>query len=1051
MNKFRTVFLSLLLALCASSVYAQGKSIILTSPAEYQVLAISPNGKWACGVYQDYSYSNYGFLWNLQTGDIQLLSTSSESHAYSVSDDGVVSGQFADASSSETGVAVPLPGYYKDGRWHSVELPKGMNVLEGDGYGITPDGHYMSGYLCTKKLNPNTGRKVDAYLPFIWKDGKIYKQLSENTAMIYAISPDGQSAAGWEEGPVHHNRIPTYWAADGTKKYLTNSEGPWCSARKFTPDGKKILFWGGWDEEKSTNDENADWLYCIYDIETGEVTEYPTFTSGQGFDVYDISDNYTIVGEMGDGSYINVAGKGYDAKEYLESLGVDFSGYDIFLIANASAISADDKVISLTYYDNEYAPRSMIVMPNRELEELAPVCLTASQLDGVQSVALTWADAVGSKTITGYNVYRGDTKVNAELLKEAKYYDANLAYGTYGYTVSAVYESGAEKKSESVSVTVAPKEISKPQALFVRQKGVNGSYLEWEVPATNLVAKSYVDLSNVNMSAFGVNAAAGLSGFETAIRVSAEEMACYAGCKLTQVSFYPMSEQKGWTINVYTRDAEGKLQKIASQKVVQKLDYRHRNTVKLDNPVALPAGELIIGIQVDLGNTTSEVIGMDMGTLNAGNGDLLRQVTEDDFYSLYEASVATGYPYITSWMIDAVFAPEGADQNADEISHYNVYNDNKKVGETKNLNFEVSDLSEGTHNIGVDAAYANGKVSAVVAKELDVKPRFEAVKPANVAYANATKIYAEWKAPVDEDKTEISYASGEPQAIAPKAPSGYNLMAAAVYTPSMLKGYNGYEIKSFKFYPKADAVFTFYLIENETTVCELEVEDYKLNEWNTVELPTPLTVDATATYQLALDCFDAGTDAPLAIDATVPNLFYSDLYSTDEGQNWASLSDTGLNGNWMMGFDIVQSDAKTLNVDGYDVVIDGAKKNTDKVKATNFVYDFGTEDAKQHSIRVDVYYPAKAESVEGGVTYFRIGTTGIDNVGVATINIRKGENLLKVDGEGVKSIEAYSANGMKVAEADGNVMNLAGFANGVYVIKVNTVNGTVNRKINIVK
>ena len=135
-----------------------GKNVILKSPEEYQIMNISPNGQWACGDYVDYSNTHYGFRWNLISGEIELLSTASQSEAWSVSDNGIVAGSY---ETSVGGSATQsFPAYYADGKWNIVEFPIG-NIEGGIAYGITPDGHYMSGSLVVN------GR-YDAY---IWKDG----------------------------------------------------------------------------------------------------------------------------------------------------------------------------------------------------------------------------------------------------------------------------------------------------------------------------------------------------------------------------------------------------------------------------------------------------------------------------------------------------------------------------------------------------------------------------------------------------------------------------------------------------------------------------------------------------------------------------------------------------------------------------------------------------------------------------------------------------------------------------------------------------------------
>ena len=68
--------------LCCLTAWAQNGdtgTVILKSPYEYKVLSISPNGKWACGTYTDYNSAQYGFRWNLESGEIDLLNPSSPS------------------------------------------------------------------------------------------------------------------------------------------------------------------------------------------------------------------------------------------------------------------------------------------------------------------------------------------------------------------------------------------------------------------------------------------------------------------------------------------------------------------------------------------------------------------------------------------------------------------------------------------------------------------------------------------------------------------------------------------------------------------------------------------------------------------------------------------------------------------------------------------------------------------------------------------------------------------------------------------------------------
>ena len=91
------------------------KPVILKSPADFQILDISPNGKWACGCFNDYSYVNYGFRWNLESDEVEMLSTTATSEAFAITNDGVVVGMYTDNTYNANGADFQTPGYYKDG------------------------------------------------------------------------------------------------------------------------------------------------------------------------------------------------------------------------------------------------------------------------------------------------------------------------------------------------------------------------------------------------------------------------------------------------------------------------------------------------------------------------------------------------------------------------------------------------------------------------------------------------------------------------------------------------------------------------------------------------------------------------------------------------------------------------------------------------------------------------------------------------------------------------------------------------------------------------
>ena len=190
---------------------AERGALILHSPQDYQVYAISPNGEWACGVYVNLNNMGYGFRWNLLTGETELLSGDlCLSEGTSISNDGVVVGMFDDTEATDNGAPAYTAGYWKDGKWHHLPNINNASVNNNDqvgyAYAITADGGYIGG-----SYNDANSRLI----PLLWKDGEIVHTFTQEKGcegMIYTVSPDGKKAAGWSITPnSDKSRVATIW------------------------------------------------------------------------------------------------------------------------------------------------------------------------------------------------------------------------------------------------------------------------------------------------------------------------------------------------------------------------------------------------------------------------------------------------------------------------------------------------------------------------------------------------------------------------------------------------------------------------------------------------------------------------------------------------------------------------------------------------------------------------------------------------------------------------------------------------------------------------
>ncbi|MGN0221136.1 MAG: T9SS type A sorting domain-containing protein [Prevotella sp.] len=1041
---------SLLVSLC--TLGAQ-KPVLLTTPAEYQLMNISPNGKWACGVYVDYNYQARGFLWNLQSGTFTMLSTLEESEAWAVSNDGTVVGVFQHADENSSTSTYECPGIWKNNQWTLLELPAGSK--SGRAFSITPDGQYTCGVITSGY----------SYLGYIWKDGKIYRQLnSSGTAMPYGISPDGQEATGWID---RINRTACYFKKDGSVQDLASYQSMWSVGKGFSPDGSKILYWGGYD----WSGEDLTQCWGVYDIATGDSTAVPMYVKNSDFDFFQISGKGTIVGESNNSSiaYMCVDGVPHSAYQYLQEKGADFSGLGIFTpegdsipyMFRTQTISEDDNTVGLLYYaeteDGMAELKSVVVKFDVDSEHGAPAEVTVNNVDKRDIAKVLWMAPVGVEGIQGYHVYRDGERVNDALITATSFYDKGVKEGPHTYQVETVCADNTLVKSEEVAFEMKTAGMSQPISLFARQKGINSAYMQWDEPMSNYPTFGYYDYENPNTQGFGVTQD-GLT-FECAIKLDKEDMEQFAGYQLSKVDFFPMTAQNNWTLNVYQAEADS-LKLIYTQPITQSLNYQVKNTVKLAQPLAVPAADLYVAISVSVPVASTDVLGMDYGVLNT-KADLLRMEGESMFYSLYEISSYQGYPSYTAWMINAIMEPsDGAAENLDELANYEIYVDGELKTTQTDTEVVLSDMALGSHTVGVKAVFANGKSSDLTSKNLSIAGRYERVEEVSVSTVGSSSIHAAWETPLDKDATTVTYASGAAATdadygITGPASQNYALMVGALYKSSMFKGYMGYKVDGFRFYPTAESVFTFMLFENGKQICEQEVEadEVMLNGWTQVKLKNPVTINPACDYKMVIDCYDVDPGkAPMAMDGNSCQPNISDLYSVDEyAEDWSSASvDGGIDGNWMIGLDIVDANAQPVNAEGYRVFIDGKVVN-EKLTTNETDYDFGAEDAKKHLIRIDTYYPGLANPYVGALNYFYIGTAGIDGSKVEKLRLTYGNNILKVQGADVESLSVYTVDGRRVAAAEGAEVQLNAMDAGLYLIKVKANGTTTTRKIEIVK
>lgn len=1067
--------LSAAMLLAASAVQAEKGAIVLYGPDYLQVMAVSPNGKWAAGTLGDGTTTMRGALWNLTTGEVTYLSGSDESIAYDVNDLGMVAGAYTDYTLTGNGAPVVVAGVYKDGVWTYLDNSSepGASLNGGEAMSISNDGRVVVG-----------GQYIDGnYRPVKWVDGKLDIAYETTAGCAYTVSEDGTLVAGWSEETVIDwneeeqendtitNRAIVYWDENDEKHILSDRPTYLDAGQKFSPDKSKLLC-GTFGNS------------FIYDMQSGERTILPWhsenayntgmfYVGNDGLVLGYEEDQDVMTGALDAYAYVYDQGLTYKMVDWLAEKKDVIIDTNSILLARGMDMSADGKVFGVMTYKlqngiNMGIRSSVIIMLDQEITYAVPVALSGVKLKGLNSVSLTWKEPLANAgNALGYNVYRDGTKITPDPIGDMMYRDAVQEEGTYTYTVTAVYEGEngdfvESEKSEPCEIKVVAEEISPVRGLEGRVKGYNDMQLRWDVPSSNLPEATYFDNTDV-ISAFG----GGQVSFEAAIRIDDYARNYAEDYKIVQVAFMPWNANAHYEIHIYENDVLKYTQPISDEGLV----YHEMNTIDLTTPYTMNAvAKTYVVIAVDASELpvdAYDAIGINYGVCTDGYSDLVRQMIEPDFYSLNEsaneAGIAGGMP--VSWAISAILGKEDAQGNintdCDKIVAYDVYRDGELLESVTTTSYLDKQLAEGEYVYGVSVRYADDSEADQQTVTLAMEPNKDALtKVTNVnvlgepAFVNAT-----WSAPMNNDENFLTYASdipGNPVS----ASSGDDLVeltVAADFTYDRIDWFVDYQISAIRFYPVAEAIFTIVLEENGEDVSIASVgemgaaDGYNLNQWNTVMLEEPVTIVPGYTYRVKVICSEVDPSVmPISLDNGFGIPGVSDLYSSDYS-SFQSVTYSDLSGNWMIGMVVNNGSNEPMAVEGYNVLLDGTQVNTELVTETSFRGNVDYKEGDTHRIKINVVYPAVGE-VEGDNVYFEVAPAAVESVTVDRVKVfpNPATSYIRVQGD-VTKVELYDMQGRLVATTAAAELDVTGLPTGTYLLKAYMDDNEETVKVNIVR
>lgn len=1047
----KTLLLSFAFFLTAFVATAQD-ALILSSPSvitPYQIVSVSPNGLYACGNVND-GYTRC-FRWDLTSGEFRELSPMGEtSAALGVSNDGTVVGIFMDEEALDNGAPIEAAGYWKDGSWHHIEgnlvdIPS--STYDGSQANcISPNGKLVGGLVLIDGL----------YTPVVWniETGEMTEYIfqipdedlaSSSAGAIYAVADDG-FAAGYVYHHEYANRTPAIWLTP-TDTILPNCEdvGPWAVAQAISEDGTKVLC-----DTKVYDRTTGE----IYDAWSGDYADESDSTE-YDFTACYINNEGTVVGALSTGlieedgfPVIIKDGTAYNLIDYLSEKG--YTADACSLMIECTSLSSDEKVFTLYGYNDLETQVSMAIILDANITTPAPVRLKARAIDGAGMVALSWHKPLANAdAVENYLVYCGDRLVYEGT--DSLCCDTGLEEGEYTYTVRAVYAEATSDDSEEAVVTLSGVSLQSPRNFSAVQRGIRNVQLYWDEPASSQVTYCFAE-----EGAYVYSMGGGSYSFETGIRFRASQLAPLKEQDLyiSGVNFYPMSNILSWELNLYSEDD------LNSPLYTQTVDASTltaglENHVQLDTPFEIPEGkDLVVGVvaRVDDELSNYKVQGMTYGICEAGYTDLMRRVDMDeveDFYSMFDECFNmedASYMYETTWPTSLTFAAKDASEN--KVLSYAYYADGVQVSTTTGTDVHIASVADGDHTFAVSALYADDQESAQVEDDLTVEAETDDLKPQNlVASVDGGTMTATWEGlSIDANSCVLTYALGENAGgVVGQEAYNYSYLARANFNGTYLRPYDGYLITGLRFYPTANADFTFFITKDEVQILDLEVPDYTLDEWNEVTIDEPIEIDRNAEYGLIIDCYDVDAEeAPIGMDDTIGRSGLSDLYMQSGESEYTSYStESSRCANWMIGFRLQTAETVDLGLQGYKVYIDGALENEELLAEETYSKSY--ESSGVHNIRVRSVYEEGEYATS--FVYYTIDLSGIaETLSNSTLEVTRGAGKLQVIGAEVKSLSLHALSGAQVGRSSESTISVAGLQAGTYLLTIEKADGTTVTK-----
>ena len=508
-------------------------------------------------------------------------------------------------------------------------------------------------------------------------------------------------------------------------------------------------------------------------------------------------------------------------------------------------------------------------------------------------------DAPAAEEPDGYNVYRGDTKVNTALLTEKSATFKDEPKGTYSYSVAAVY-GDKEEKSFPLSLTNISVEDVRPIAVDVRA-AVNGlnTTLTWKSPI--LADKTLTWCNGEPDKAMG-----GTTGTVRKIwavnAFSGDELASYANHKITAINVMLNSVVTEMWLAIFENGKIVYSQQVPAEEV-GKLEADKWLKFSLTTPYEIdPSVELTYGYYV------VHAVGLYPGKLDKGpaiSGACFISTTaaKPDFNTSSPSWTNIEAASNANWMLSADVEAQG-EVTTPVVKDYTVCRDGVEVKTGVTGLTYTEELSPGTYKYTIitnytDGLSSNASSSASATVELPaeyVRPTFTETTFADGELSLKWDIYADLP-------LELKHC-GEPVAKWGMTNDGkdVDLYVGAEFKKEDLALYADYEITGVNLFLAEEVKeLKVVLSSNKKILASKDVTSIKVGETLNIGFDEPVAVPVGASIIVGYYVLFADGKEPITVDAG-PRADGGDMLSLD-GITWLNCSrvDPTFNYNFVVG------------------------------------------------------------------------------------------------------------------------------------------------------